>query len=75
MGANMVYLYKSSLTAFQYFAQPDSYTKVLWSIDLHQGWGSCGPCEHLIWPASEFSLPMLEYNIASKRSSMVSRHF
>jgi len=45
-----------------------------------QGWGTCGPrtkCgprEHLIWPASEFSLPNLEYKIASKRSYMTSRY-
>ena len=39
-----------------------------------QGWGTCSPREHLIWPASEFSLPVLEYNIASKRSSMISRY-
>jgi len=44
------------------------------------GWGTCdprakcGPREHLIWPASEFSLPKLGYNIASKRSSMISRY-
>jgi len=25
-----------------------------------------GPREHLIWPASEFSLPKFEYNIVSK---------
>jgi len=24
---------------------------------LSQGWGTCGPREHSIWPASEFSLP------------------
>ena len=41
---------------------------------LNQGWRTCGPCEHLIWPASEFSLPTLECNFASKRSSMISRH-
>jgi len=39
-----------------------------------QGWGTCGTrakCgqrEPLIWPASEFLLPMLEYNIASKQA-------
>ena len=32
------------------------------------------PREHLIWPASEFSLPNPEYKIASKRSSMISRN-
>jgi len=48
--------------------------------DLEQGWGTCGPqakCgprEHEIWPASEFSLPMLEHNIVSKRSSMTSKY-
>ena len=47
---------------------------------LEQGWGTCGPrakcCphEHLIWPASEFSLHNLEYKIASKRSFMISRY-
>jgi len=42
-----------------------------------QGRGTSGsrakfvPPEHLIWPASsEFSLPKLEYDIASKWSSM-----
>jgi len=45
-----------------------------------QGWGTCGPrakcgpAEHLIWPASEFPLPNLEYKIASKQSSMISRY-
>ena len=39
-----------------------------------QGWGSYGPREHLIWPASEFSLLVLQYNIVSKRSSMISRY-
>jgi len=41
---------------------------------LNQGWGTCGPREHLIWPATEFSLPKLEYNIASKRSSVIGRY-
>jgi len=41
---------------------------------LTQGWGTCGPHEHLIWLASEFLLPNLEYNIMSKRSSMISRY-
>jgi len=44
------------------------------AILLEQGWGTCAPREHLIWPASEFSLPKLEYNIASKRSSMTNRY-
>jgi len=45
-------------------------------IRLSQGWGTCGPrtkCglrEHLIWPASEFSLLNLEHNIALKRNFM-----
>jgi len=26
--------------------------------------GTCGPHEYLIWPASNFSLPKLEHNIA-----------
>ena len=43
-------------------------------LTLNQGWGTYGPHEHLIWPASEFSLPKLEYNIASKRSSTISRY-
>jgi len=29
------------------------------------GWKTCGPREHLIWPASEFSLPNLDYKSAS----------
>ena len=33
---------------------------------LNQGWGTCGPREFLIWPASEFCLPKLEHNNASK---------
>ena len=47
---------------------------------LKQGWGTCCPqakCvqrDHLIWLALEFTLPMLEHNIASKRSSMISRY-
>jgi len=41
---------------------------------LMQGWGTCGPREHLLWPASEFLLPKLQYKIASQRSSTISRH-
>jgi len=43
--------------------------------NVDQG-GTCGPREHLIWPASEFSLPNLnlEHKIASKQSSMTSRY-
>jgi len=41
---------------------------------LRQGWGTCGPPKNLIRPVSEFSLPKLEYNIASKRNYMTSRH-
>jgi len=37
---------------------------------LRQVWGTCGPRKHLIWPASEFSFPNLEYKIGSKRSSI-----
>jgi len=25
------------------------------------GWGICGPREHLLWPAPEFSSPNIEY--------------
>ena len=39
-----------------------------------QGWGTCGPRQHLIWPAEEFSLPNLEYKIASKQISLISRY-
>ena len=42
-------------------------------MGLAQGWATCGPREHLIWPASGFSLVNLEYKIASKRSSMIRR--
>jgi len=28
-------------------------------IALHQGWGTCGPRETLIWPTLAFSLPKL----------------
>jgi len=48
-------------------------------ISLDPEWRTCGPRakgylrEHLIWPASEFSLPMLEHNIVSKRNSVTSR--
>jgi len=41
--------------------------------NLYQEQGTCnlqakyGPHEHFIWPASEFLLTKLEYNIASKR--------
>jgi len=38
-----------------------------------QGWGTCGPREHLLWPASEFSLLILDYKITSKRITMISR--
>jgi len=43
-------------------------------VHLHQGWGTCGPREHWTWPASEFSLLELEYNIGSKRSSTICRY-
>jgi len=39
-----------------------------------QGWGTCDPGEHVIWPASDFPLSMSEHNIASKRSSMISKY-
>jgi len=39
---------------------------------LGQGWGICGPCDLLIWPASEFLLPNSENKIGSQRSSMTS---
>jgi len=26
---------------------------------LKQGWGTCDPCEHLIWPTTEFCYPSL----------------
>jgi len=29
-------------------------------------WAKCDPREHLIWPASEFSLPVLKHHIAFK---------
>jgi len=41
-------------------------------VQLGQGWGTygpranCGPREHLVWAASEFSLPKLEHNITIK---------
>jgi len=55
---------------------------IVWvsAISLDQEWKTCGPRakgdlrEHLIWPATEFSLPMLEHNIVSKRTSVTSRH-
>jgi len=46
-------------------------SNISFCVRLYQGWGTCGTREHLIWPASEFPLPKLEYNIASKRSSMM----
>ena len=51
-----------------------------WLISLDQGGGNLRPAEQMrsAWtfdkPASEFSLPKLECNIASKRSSMISRY-
>jgi len=30
--------------------------RVIWELWSSQGWGTCGPRERLIWPASEFSL-------------------
>ena len=41
---------------------------------LRQGWGTCDPRDHLIWPASEFALPEVQRNIGSKRNSVVNRH-
>ena len=37
------------------------------------GWGTCCPREHLIWPASNFSLPKQQH-IASKRNHLTTRH-
>ena len=44
-------------------------------VCVMQAWEICGPLEHLLWPsrASEFSVPKLEYNIASHWSSMISK--
>jgi len=42
-------------------------------VGLNQGRGICGPREHLIGPTSEVLLAKSEYNIAPKRSSMISR--
>ena len=42
--------------------------------DVKQGWETFGPHEHLIWSASDFSLPVLEHNMASKRGSTISRY-
>jgi len=33
---------------------------------LKQGWGTYGPREHLMGPASEFSLPKLQYRVQSE---------
>jgi len=55
------------------------YLKIQWLMSLSQGGelavrDKCSPHEHLIWPTSQFSLSNFEYNIASKRSSMISRY-
>jgi len=42
--------------------------------NVKQGWETCGPREYLIWPASEFSLPVLKQNMASKRSFTLRRY-
>jgi len=39
---------------------------LLVAYSVGQWWGTCGPCEHLIWPAPEFPLPKLEHSITSK---------
>jgi len=44
------------------------------SDTVWQGWGTCGPHVHLIWPVLEFSSPDLEHKIASKQSSIISRY-
>jgi len=31
----------------------------------------CRQCQHLTWPALEYSLPKLEHNITSKRNSKI----
>jgi len=36
--------------------------------------GTCGPRDHLIRPASEFSCPKLEYVIASKQNCKKTRY-
>jgi len=53
-------------------SKPSKVAKI--SQSSKQGWGTYGPHEHLIWPASEFSLPELEYSITLKRSSTSSRY-
>jgi len=62
------------------FAKGSCQAQNVTSYCLGYGWGTCGqrskcdPREHLIWPASEFLLHMSEHNIASKRSSTISRY-
>jgi len=36
----------------------------------YQGWGTCGPREHLMLPASELPLTKIEHSNASKRNSV-----
>ena len=69
-------LSESSWCSFQPELWPANLIFAGWAAayDIEQGWGACGSREHLIWPASEFSLPKLEHNIGSKRNSMTSRH-
>jgi len=38
------------------------------------GKGTCCPGEYLVWPGPEFSLPKLQYNVVSKRNSVISRY-
>jgi len=38
---------------------------------IDQEWETCGLRKNVIWPASEILLPMLEYNIVSKQSTMI----
>jgi len=69
------YWNSGATTAVQWSFFAFNYTKLCTScMRLHQGWGTCGPREHLIWPASNFAVPKIEHNIASKWSSMISRY-
>jgi len=55
----------------QYLPTLHGYSKLCESDMIDQEWETCGLRKYVIWPASEFLLPMLEYNIVSKQSTMI----
>jgi len=64
----------SSLTLYKDYYQTRAMTQHSINQPCSAGMENLAPREHLIWSATELSLPKLEYNSVSKRRSMLSRY-